>query len=182
MLLSVQGLDEFETDDLVSSMQESIEEVVCLNQPDEYSCIVDISSVNDQPLISRRILSTRELVGLLKFDWIARILFPTARQNAEDAANSVANSVSSALNDAAADNSIVTSFVSKATTNTVKNLTFGPASVTYQPRQVELTVLSGNNQLKEGGERCSKDKECASNKCKRRGLFGKKYCEVRPWI
>jgi hypothetical protein len=142
-LVSVNELDESETEDLLTSAQAAIESFTCLHLPDGFTCKVGISSINGQPVIRRlRSSSARKLSGCLTFNWVARITFPINNGIAEEIANLVSSTVSNDLSESVANESLVTSLVSRAKTETVKTINFGETSVQIQPPRVELTALS----------------------------------------
>ena len=186
-LVSVQGLDESETTDLILSAQDAIEDASCTGFPADYICFVDITSLNDES-VARRLRASyqRELLpGLFTFGWIAQVTFPTMANwsNAQELASSVSTEVSNRLNAATASNSLVTALVSNALTTTIQNIDFGTASSTTQALQVQTSRSS--NTRSSGGSRCKKDSDCASRVCKYGGgscSWSKKCCEVRTLL
>jgi hypothetical protein len=123
-LVSVEDLDESETNDLILSAQGAIEDAACTGFPADYICYVDITSLNDQPVARRlRASSQRKLLpGLFRFGWKAQVRFQTLANwsNAQELANSASTAVSNRLDTATANNSLAASLISKALTSVIR--------------------------------------------------------------
>lgn len=181
-LVTPDELDESETNDLIISTQETIEDIACHNFPVEYVCVVDILSVNNQVVTRRlRSASRHTLAGLLSFAWMVQVTLPTQDdgRTAEELANQVSTVITNDLNAASRDNSLVSTLISKANTSLVRSMNFGATTVEIEPPRVELRKTSSSRLS--GGNGCSKDSQCESNHCSRGGgscKWPKKCCAV----
>ena len=157
-LLIVEGLDKSESADLIFSAQATIEGIACSNLPADYACTVEISSVNNQAMLTRRLRfqSDRKLAGMLVFGWVAQITFSVQNDSdVQEIADLVSSTISNDLNKALADDSLLSSLTSKSSSEAVRNINFGTASIemTKSPK-VKLQVFSPKKE--EFSNRCSK--------------------------
>ena len=183
-LVSIDGLNEDEIDDLTISAQDAIEDGACSGFSDDYICVIDVVSINDQSLTRHlRQSSQRELLPaafIIKF--LAQVTQTVQDMtNVQAVAISMRSMLSTGLNNAISNNSFRSSLVGNASTTAVRNIDFGTTTSVTQPPQVELRRVTRNRD-REGGERCSGDNQCASNKCRRGGgacRWPRKCCQVR---
>ena len=184
-LISINGLDQHEIDDLLNSAQDTLEDLACSGFSDDYICVVDVTSLNDQSTARRlRLRSQRELLpSLLSFNWIAQVTFQTLPNwsNSQDLADSASTTISTRLGNAIGDNSLKSLLISNALTPAIQNINFDTITSTNQPPQVELRRASRLRDNRPGGKRCRKNSQCKSNICVRKGggCKWRKCCEVR---
>ena len=183
-LVSIDGLDDDEMNDLISSAQDSIEDAACSEFSDDYLCIVDVLSINDQSVTRhlRRSFRRELLPAAFVIQFLAQItqVVPDIA-NVQDVANFMWTALSNGLNNAISSSSIRSSLVGNASTAAVQNIDFGTATSVTQPPQVELRRVTRNRD-REGGERCSNNNQCASRKCRRGGgtcNWRNRCCTVR---
>ena len=133
-LISINGLDQHEIDDLLNSAQDTLENLACSGFSNDYICFVDVTSLNDQSTTRRlRLSSQRELLpSLLSFSWIAQVTFQTLPNwtNSQELANSASLAISTRLSNAIGDNSLKSSLISNALTPAIQNINFGSITST----------------------------------------------------